>query len=63
MARAVAPLLAASGAQLRRVDVDTDPALEVRYGEWVPVLFHGEHELCRYHLEPERVRAYLAEIS
>jgi glutaredoxin-like protein DUF836 len=41
------------------VDVDGDPALEARFGEHVPVLMHGELELSRHRLDPERVRAYL----
>ena len=41
------------------VDVDADPALAVRYGELIPLLAHGERELCRYRLEPARLTAYL----
>lgn len=49
------------------LDVDADPALEARYDERVPVLTardrNGEeNELCHYHLAPDAVRAYLAEI-
>lgn len=44
------------------VDVDGDPDLENRYGEWVPLLMHGDIELCRYRLDAEKVRAYLAEL-
>lgn len=44
------------------VDVDADPELERRHGEKVPVLMHGEHELCHYRLEPSAVTAYLAKI-
>jgi Glutaredoxin-like domain (DUF836) len=62
MAAAAAPLAAECGLDLRYVDVDSDPALEARYGESVPVLAHGETLLCRHFLDPERVRAYLAEI-
>jgi len=42
------------------VDVDSDPALEQIHGERVPVLMHGERELCHYRLEPAAVTAYLA---
>jgi len=48
---------------LEVVDVDSDVRLEARYGEHVPVLMHGEHELCRHALEPLRVTDYLAEIG
>ena len=44
------------------VDVDSDAALEERYGGLVPVLMHGDTELCHYHLEGGKVRAYLAKI-
>ena len=44
------------------VDVDTDPELERRHGDKVPVLVHGERELCYYRLEPSAVTAYLAKI-
>ena len=45
------------------VDVDADPALEDRYGEDVPVLLHGERELCRHRLASALVTDYLMEIS
>jgi hypothetical protein len=45
------------------VDVDSDIRLRERYGEDVPVLMHGERELCRHALEPLRVTDYLAEIG
>ena len=41
------------------IDVDGDPALAVRYGHSVPVLTHGEVELCRHRIEPARLAAYL----
>ena len=44
------------------IDVDSDPALEQRFGEWVPVLMHGERELCHYHLDSAAVTDYLREI-
>ena len=42
------------------VDVDTDAALEQRFGTLVPVLMHAGTELCHYHLDAGKVRAYLA---
>lgn len=42
------------------VDVDSSAALEDRYGERVPVLAHGERELCHYFLDTAAVTAYLA---
>ena len=44
------------------VDVDSDEALEQRFGALVPVLMHVDTELCHYHLDAGKVRAYLAKI-
>jgi hypothetical protein len=44
------------------LDVDADPALEAKYDELVPVLLHGETELCHYFLDEAKTREYLAEI-
>jgi thioredoxin reductase (NADPH) len=63
MSAALEPLIAEFGLALTRVDVDADPALESRFGEKVPVLAHGENELCHYFLDGPRVRAYLAGIG
>jgi len=57
------PLQARYGFELQVIDVDSDPQLERRYGELVPVLAHGEHELCHYRLDAAVLTAYLAEIS
>ena len=45
--------------ELSIVDVDSQPALEQRFGDWVPVLMHGERELCHYHLNAAAVTDYL----
>ncbi|MCC8403744.1 glutaredoxin family protein [Paraburkholderia sp. MMS20-SJTN17] len=60
MSVALAPLLAEFGAQLMMIDVDTDPLLEARYDERVPVLVCDGVELCHYRLDEARVRAALA---
>lgn len=44
------------------IDVDSDPALEQRFGEFVPVLMHGDRELCHYHLDSAAVTDYLRKI-
>ena len=44
------------------VDVDSDEALEARYGEDVPVVAHGSRELCRHRLDVSLVTDYLAQI-
>jgi thioredoxin reductase (NADPH) len=63
MATALEPLRREFGFGLAWVDVDRDPAREARYGERVPVLAHGDAELCHYFLDAPRVRAYLARIG
>lgn len=57
---ALQPIADEHGWDIEVLDVDEHPALEARWGEWVPVLLHGEHELCHYHLDEAAVRAYLA---
>lgn len=62
MENALAPLAAEFGAGVSVLDVDADPELERRYDELVPVLLHGDRELCRYFLDEAKVREYLSEI-
>ena len=62
MEEALKPLVAEFSATVSVVDVDADPALEARYDELVPVLLHGETELCHYFLDVAKVREYLAGI-
>ncbi len=53
---------------LHEVDVDSEPALEDRFGELVPVLMTGSphtapadaQELCHYFLDGAAVRAWLS---
>ncbi|OWJ62396.1 glutaredoxin family protein [Paraburkholderia caledonica] len=60
MRAALEPLLAEFGAQIEVIDVDSDPALEARYNELVPVLLCDGIELCHYRLDESRVREALA---
>ena len=62
MELALAPLAAEYGATVTVLDVDSDPQLEARYDELVPVLLHGETELCHYFLDEAKTREYLAGI-
>jgi len=62
MEAALAPIAEAFGASVRVLDVDADADLEQRYGELVPVLLHGDCQLCHYHLDAPKVREYLAGI-
>lgn len=41
------------------VDVDSDAALDARYGERIPVLEFQGRELCHHRLDPEKVREVL----
>ncbi len=62
MEAALEPLVAEFGCSLSVVDVDAHPDLEAKYDELVPVLLHGENELCHYFLDQSKVREYLAGI-
>lgn len=62
MELALAPLAAEFGATVCVLDVDADPVLEARYDELVPVLLHGENEICHYFLDEPKTREYLAGI-
>lgn len=59
---ALAPIAAEFGATVLVIDVDAYPELEARYDELVPVLLHGEVELCHYFLDAPKVREYLTKI-
>lgn len=43
------------GFELQVVDVDEDPLLEKHYNELVPVLLHGNVEICHWHLDEEKL--------
>jgi len=62
MESALAPLVSEFGVVLKVLDVDADPDLESRYDELVPVLLHGEIELCHHFLDAAKTREYLAGI-
>ena len=62
MAEAVTPLLDEYGIEMEVVDVDGDPELEARFGEFVPVLLAGNTELSRFRLDISKLRDYLGEI-
>lgn len=62
MELALKPLAEEFGASITVLDVDADPVLEARYDELVPVLLHGETELCHYFLDEAKTREYLAGI-
>jgi thioredoxin reductase (NADPH) len=62
MLAALAPLRDELGFAVDVVDVDSDAALERCFGVLVPVLMHLDTELCHYHLDAPKVRAYLDKI-
>ncbi|MBE0620574.1 MAG: glutaredoxin family protein [Burkholderiales bacterium] len=62
MLAALAPLRDEFGLAIQVVDVDSDADLEQRFGTLVPVLMHADTELCHYHLDTAKVRAYLVKI-
>lgn len=49
--------------EINVIDVDEDDALVEKYNELVPVLLHGETEICHWHLDEKRLSAYLATFS
>ena len=59
---ALAPLAEEFGASVTVLDLDSEPQLEARYDELVPVLLHGESEICHYFLDEAKTREYLAGI-
>ena len=63
METALRPLLAEFAAGLEVLDVDADANLEERYDERVPVLLHGDRELCHYFLDVAGVSDYLSKIG
>lgn len=60
MRDALAPWAAAAGCAVDEVDVDADPALEARWGAYVPILLAGERELCHYRLDRAALAVFLA---
>ena len=63
MEQAVRPIAEEFGVNLPLVDADSDPAMEARFGERVPVLLGGDLELCHYFIDVAKVRDYLSKIS
>lgn len=49
--------------ELEVIDVDSNPEIERRYGERIPVLAHGDKELCHYFLDRPAVRRHLAAVG
>ncbi len=63
MRDALRPIVSSTGARVTEIDVDSDAALEARFGDLVPVLLQGSVdgvELCHYRLDAARVADALA---
>lgn len=63
MAEELRPLLAELDLRLHERDVDADPQWRLRYGLEVPVLEAGGEVICRYFLDPQRLRAWRARLA
>ena len=51
------------GIRIKQIDIDTDPALEARYGQYIPVLTGADGvEICHYFLDDAALTAYLTKI-
>jgi len=59
---ALVPLAKDFGASVKVIDIDGDLLLQSKYDELVPVLLHGDTELCHYFLDVPKTREYLAKI-
>jgi hypothetical protein len=46
------------GFSLNIVDIDSDPALRLRYGQLIPLLAAGEQEICHYWFDPQALLEY-----
>lgn len=53
------PYQQAFGFDVAIVEIDDFPDLSLKYNELVPVLLHGEHEICHWHFDETALRAYL----
>lgn len=53
----------AGGVAVEEIDVDTDPTLESRWGDKVPVLLGDGRELCHFQLDVRVLRSYLSQPS
>jgi hypothetical protein len=49
--------------EIEAVDIDSNPRLEEKWGDKVPVLLDGERELCHYFLDIDVVDARLARMK
>ncbi|HFC53478.1 MAG TPA: glutaredoxin family protein [Gammaproteobacteria bacterium] len=60
MHRALLPFQQRYGFALELVDVDSDPGLEQRFDELVPVLMAGEEEICHHFLDEDALARHFS---
>jgi glutaredoxin len=58
---AISPLLAASGARLREVNIDADPVIRASYDYDVPVIFLGARKVAKHRVDLQQFRRQLEE--
>ena len=54
------PLLREFGAELREIDIDTDPALRAEYDYEVPVIFLGTQKVAKHRVDLAQLRRQMA---
>lgn len=59
MRDALQPLQAELGFDVDIVEIDDFPDLEEKYDELVPVLLHGDVEICHYFLDEQALRKHI----
>lgn len=62
MCDALRPFQEEWGFQLEVIDVDEFPELEQKYNDLVPVLLHNDIEICHWHLDENKLLAYLSSL-
>ena len=63
MRDALAPWQARYGFELEIIEIDDFPELETKYNELVPVLLHGDNEICHWHLDEAKLQTYLDNVK
>ena len=63
MERALSALHVEREFELARVDIDSDPQLVARFGEFIPVLMAGDSQICRTFFDREAFDAYFREFQ
>ena len=61
MQQSLKPYSSEMGFNVNVVDIDADPALIEQFARKVPVLKHGEHEICHYFLDLKALQMYFSE--